>query len=248
VLHGDWRGPLTAYSAASAPAGALASMFIFEQGKARAFVLQGTNGTTSVALTDDDSLSIIRLEEADLDGDGRPEWILEVAGLYGDGYYTELWVIDGRSTLGRLRIQRQALSRSSGEAPAGAQDAAWAVGSDRMLWVWRSGAKGSRLWALRYGRGKLTATTARATALVLLGDDDSAIAAQQRRLQALARAPSAIVLPLQTHAGLRWLTVVPATDAAHARRWAAGHALPATSVRSLPWPPLARGSAGAARP
>lgn len=237
VLHGAWQGPLSAYRAASAPAGGLAALLSFGQGKSRAFVLQGTNGTTSVALADDDSLSITRLEEVDLDGDGLPEWVLEVAGLYGDGYYTELWVVDGRNTPGPLRVQRQALSRSSGEAPASAQDAAWAIGSDRTLWVWRSAAKGSRLSALRYGRGGLTAAAGQAPALVLLGDDDSAVAAQQRRLQVLATAPGAFVLPRQTAAGLRWITAIPTAGAAQAGRWAAEHAMPAASVRRLPWPP-----------
>lgn len=199
--------------------------------------LLGTNGTTSVALADDDSLSITRLEEVDLDGDGLPEWVLEVAGLYGDGYYTELWVVDGRNTPGPPRVQRQALSRSSGETPASAQDAAWAIGSDRTLWVWRSAAKGSRLSALRYGRGGLTAAAGQAPALVLLGDDNSAVAAQQRRLQVLATAPGAVVLPRQTAAGLRWITAIPTASAAQAGRWAAEHAMPAVSVRRLPWPP-----------
>jgi hypothetical protein len=237
VLRGDWQGPLNAYRAASAPAGGLAALLVFGQGKARAFVLQGANGTTAVALADEDSLSILRLEEVDFDGDGRPEWVLEVAGLYGDGYYTELWVVDGRSTLGSPRIQRHALSRSAGENPGGTQNAGWAIGSDRTLWVWRSAATGSRLSALRYGRGGLTAAAGRTPALVLLGEDDSALAAQQRRLQVLTTAPGAVVLPRHTATGLRWITAVPAASPAKAGRWAAERSLPAASVRKLPWPP-----------
>lgn len=236
VLRGAWKGPLAAYRSVSAPAGGLATLLVFGQGKARAFVLQGTNGKTSVAWADDDSLSITQLEEADLDGDGLPEWLLEVAGLYGDGYYTELWVIDGRSTSGPLRIQRQALSRSSGEAPARSQDAAWVVGVDRTLWVWRSVAEASRLSAQRYARGALSMVLGRAPALVLLGEDNSAVAAQQRLLQTVAKAPGALVLPRHTAEGLRWITAVPVAGVAQARRWAAERALPPASVRTLPWP------------
>jgi hypothetical protein len=239
LLNGVWEGPLVAYRATVAPVGGLAALLSFGQGKARAFVLQGTSNKTSVITADDDSLSIVRLEEFDLDGDGLPEWVLELAGLYGDGYYTELWVVDGRSTQGSVRIQRQALSRSSGETPASAQDAAWAIGSDRTLWVWRSSASGSRMAALRYGRGRLSAAAGMAPALVVLGDDDNRIAAQQRQLQLQnsATAPEAVVLPRQTLAGLRWVTAVPTASMPQARRWATDHALPLEKVRKLPWAP-----------
>ena len=235
VLDGAWQGPLCAYRATSAPQGGLAALLCYGQGKTRAFVVQGSNGNQAVAYADDDGLSVTRLEEADLDGDGLPEWLLEVAGLYGDGYYTELWVIDGRSAKSGLRVQRAALSHSSGEMPGATQLAAWGVGSGRSLWVWRSTAEDSRLSTLRYARGGLKPATT--PALVVLGTDSTHVAAQQRRLQALAHAPDAMVLPRQTAAGVNWVTALAGSGHRQALRQAASLALPASQVQSLPWRP-----------
>lgn len=237
VLRGEWQGPQCSYRAASAPAGGLSALLCFAQGKARAFVLQGTSGASLIAHAAEDSLSVARVEESDLDGDGLPEWLLEMVGVYGDGYYSELWVVDGRSGQGALRIQRQALSRGSGESPEKAQDAAWGIGSNHTVWMWRSTARGSRLSLLRYSRGALSAAASRTPALVLLGSDESWVAARQRQLQAVASVPGAVLLPRQTPAGPRWFSAMLAANPAQARRWAAERALPTSSVQTLPWSP-----------
>ena len=157
-----------------------------------------------------------------------------MVGVYGDGYYSELWVVDGRGGPKGASVQRQVLSRSSGEASTQAQDAAWWTGIDSALWVWRSTPNGSRLTALRYARGRLTeVAAARSPALVVLGRDESVVAARQRQAQSASL--GAVVLPHQTLAGLRWLTAVPATSRALAQRWAARHGLPPAAVRTLPW-------------
>lgn len=236
TLKGAWQGPQCAYrSTPPLRAGGLAALLCYAQGGARTFVLQGTSGKTLFLHAAEDSLSIARVDEGDLDGDGLPEWVIEVVGLYGDGYYSELWVINGRSSQGQPRIDRQALSRSSGETPSSAQDAAWGIDKDRVLWIWRSTARGGQLTPARYEKRGLTALASPTPALVLLGNDDSLPAAQQRNLRSLTPTSAAMMLPLRTPSGLRWLNVIPALTLSEAKRWASDHSVPATAVKRLPW-------------
>ncbi len=232
TLHGAWAGPLFAYRAATAPAGAWAALLGFGQGAARAFRFIGTDGSAAVALANDDDLEVVRIEEADLDGDGRPEWLLEVVGLYGDGYYSELWVVDGRSREGTLYVQRESMSRGPGDNPAAEQDAAWGLNPDRSVWIWRSTARTNRMTQLRYRGGRMANVTAPA-ALIVLGVDEQFTSAHQRLLQTLTATPSAIVVPRRTAAGLRWLTALPAPGTAEARRRAAQRGLPPSAVMTL---------------
>ena len=76
---------------------------------------------------------MVRAQSIDLENDGTPEWLLEVVGTYGDGYYSMLWVL--RQSAADLQIDRIALSHSSGEVPGPATDAAWWVDSDLKLWI-----------------------------------------------------------------------------------------------------------------
>ncbi len=238
LLQGAWAGPLLAYRAAAAKPGGLSTLLIFGQGKARALVLLDHQGAPMLAHTEDDAMSVASLVEADLDGDGLPEWLLEMVGVYGDGYYSELWIVDGRSSREGLRIHRLPLSRSSGEAPGGAQSAAWWTDPAGQLWVWRSTPKGSRLASWRYARAGGPKAASGSRALLVLGRDEQYVAARQRQLQALASSPGVLaVLPRQTKAGLFWITAVAAPSAAQAARWAAHKGLPSTAVQALPWAP-----------
>jgi hypothetical protein len=238
-LSGPWDGPVASYRPQATARQGLASLVVLAQGRARAFVWQRPAGEPAVALADDDDLALSRVTLADLDGDGLPDWALEVVGLYGDGYYSELWVVDGRSARGPLRVWRQALSRSAGEAPEKAQDAAWSLGADGTLWLWRAQGQGTRLQAWRLGRQGLTLQRTVAPAWVVLGEDLSHTAAQQRQLQALANhgATDTLVVPQPGPQGLRWQTVVPMRHRAAALQWAKAQGLQAAAVRG--------GSAGA---
>jgi len=238
LMQGVWAGPLAAYRAEAEKADGLAALLIFGQGKARALVLLGHDGAAMLAHVDDDAMSVASLAEVDLDGDGLPEWLLEMVGVYGHGYYSELWIVDGRSSRQGLRIHRLPLSRSSGEAPGGTQTAAWwtdPVG--RSLWIWRSTPAGSRLASWRYTRSAGPKAAAGSPALVVLGRDASYVAARQRQMQALAASLAVAVLPRQTKAGLLWITAVAAPNAAQAARWAAQKGLLNQAVQVLPWAP-----------
>ena len=236
TLEGLWQGPQCAYRSTSPPrAGGLAALLCYSQGGARTFVLQASSGKTLSLHAAEDSLSISRVDERDLDGDGWPEWLIEVVGRYGDGYYSELWIVNGRSSQGQPRVDRQALSSSSGETPSAAQDAAWGIDKNRVLWIWRSTARAGQFRPVRYGKRGLSALDWSTPALVLLGDDESLAAAQQRNLRSLTPTSAAMMLPLRTPSGLRWLNAIPALSASEAKRWASDHSLPATAVKRLPW-------------
>ena len=238
LLQGAWAGPLTAYRAEAKSADGLAALLIFGQGKARALVLQGEQGASMLAHVEDDAVSVARLVQADLDGDGMPEWLLEMVGVYGDGYYSELWIVDGRSSRLGLRIHRLVLSRSSGEAPGSAQNAAWWTDpTGGTLWVWRSTSAGSRLALWRYSRTGGPKAAPGSPCLVVLGRDTSHGAGGQRQMQALAASPGVALLPRQTKEGLLWITAVAAPSAAQAARWAAGQGLSNKAVQVLPWRP-----------
>lgn len=236
-LQGSWTGPLAAYRGTADKAGSLATLLIFGQDKARALVLLGAGGETMLAYAEEDQMSLARLVEADLDGDGLAEWLLEMVGVYGDGFYSELWIVDGRSSRAGLRIHRLPLSRGSGEVPAKAQDAAWWNHDDGSLWIWRSTPTSSQLGAWRYTRLGGPQAVPRRASLVLLGTDSDHVAGRQRQLQALASSAGAVLLPRQTPSGLQWLTAVPASSAALAARWAASQGLPTHAVKTLPWRP-----------
>lgn len=236
--EGRWDGPLAAYCSAAPPPGALTSLLSFGQGKARAFVLDGGDGrrrSAAVAFVAEDAPYIARVEEADLDRDGLPEWLLEVVGIYGDGFYSELWVVDGRSLSAGLRIARLPLSRSAGEGGnARTQNAAWWVdAATRTLRVWYSDGRSSRLTAQRYaGRTLAARQHAASAALVELGRFKSYEAASQRALQ--AQGDAAVVLPLSADGGLRWSAAVPFASATQARAWKLRRGLPAEAVLVLP--------------
>ena len=235
--EGHWDGPLAAYCSAAPLSGALTSLLSFGQGKTRAFVLAGNDSRmqSAVAFVAEDAPYIARVEEADLDRDGLPEWLLEVVGIYGDGFYSELWVVDGRSLSAGLRIARLPLSRSGSEGGnARTQDAAWWVdAATRTLRVWHSDARGSRLTTQRYAARTLTAQrNADGAALVELGRFESYEAAGQRALQ--AQGDAAVVLPLSSDRGLRWSAAVPFASATQARAWKLQRGQSAAAVLVLP--------------
>jgi len=101
---------------------------------------------------DEDFATPSGVKHLDLNGDGHDDWILELAGRYGDGFHSVLWVIDGASRADSLRLQQLPLSHSAGEGGSTEMDARWTVGTDRTIEVERrSGTSGARKTVYRYG-------------------------------------------------------------------------------------------------
>jgi len=79
---------------------------------------------------------MINTASADLNADGKPELVLQLAGTYGDGYATVLWIVNGDGTQG-LRIDTVPLGGSNGEPGGSTVEAAWWI-DENTLWIARA--------------------------------------------------------------------------------------------------------------
>lgn len=89
--------------------------------------------TTDVFAADGEAYPV-RVTRVDLNGDGAPEWVLEVCAVNGDGYATSLWVVDGTSRPDHPRLTPLPLSGSSGEGGSD-ERRTWEIGADASLHV-----------------------------------------------------------------------------------------------------------------
>ncbi len=102
---------------------------------------------------------------ADLNRDGANELLLEMIQTYGDGWFSTLWVVDGKSTGANLEVSAVPLAGVGGEPGASATDAFWWV-ENGILWIVRGG-KEPGATAVSYRDGKLSALHQKAYAVVL---------------------------------------------------------------------------------
>jgi hypothetical protein len=143
---------------------------------------------------------------ADLDNNGADELLLEFAQVYGDGWFSTLWVIDGARFQGELRVSSIALGGSGGEPGGSDIDATWWV-DGRRVWIIRSGAVVKAL-ALRYAEGRFVSIPS-APHAAILGRYNTRLAAQRLAWAGRSR----------THGGPR---VFRAAKSGKAERWIAG--------------------------
>ncbi len=114
-------------------------------GAANVLTFIASNGKSAHAVIESYySLIVTNAARADLNRDNLSEWLLETVQIYGDGYYSTLWIVDGRSLVDSLRIHTLELGGSSGEGNAVDVDAFWWVDGDNKEKV-------SRIWLVRTG-------------------------------------------------------------------------------------------------
>ena len=142
-LPESWDGVEVIYREANA------LLIVFSSGTARLFRFISSGAATSDIFAPNDEPYPGRVMRMDLNADGNPEWILEIVGVYGDGYYSALWVIDGMSGLDGLKSARLPLSHSSGEK-AGDAEATWEIAPDGMIRVTRTKGEGRASSQYRY--------------------------------------------------------------------------------------------------
>lgn len=125
-------------------------MAVYADGPRRLFrFIQGSEPPLAVVLTSDFAMPV-QTRHTDLNGDGRLEWLVEIAARYGDGFYTVLWTVDGRSAADSLRLQQLRLSHSTGESASTDVDATWALRDDATIQVVRETAGTKRTTVYRY--------------------------------------------------------------------------------------------------
>ncbi len=116
----------------------------------RGFVFLFSNA--GAAVVSEGTPIVARAAAADLNGDGKPELVLQLASIYGDGYRTALWIVDGDSGKG-LAIASAPLGGSSGEPGGGSVEAAWWIDAST-LWIARVDAKRVEYELAAYGTSK----------------------------------------------------------------------------------------------
>lgn len=157
---------------------------------------------------------VVDYQLADLDGDGKPELLLQLVSTYGDGYTTALWIVDGAASQnGNLRIAAETLDGSSGEPGGSTVDAQWWADTPNAsarstLWIARAQRARVEFAVIDYPRS--TATAAR-NAYAVVAD---------QFLSAEAAARSSILLSQKNSHRVHYFPW--AADAAGAKSWAVG--------------------------
>lgn len=125
-------------------------MAVYADGPRRLFrFIQGTSPPAHIVLGSE-SARLVQARHRDLNADGVPEWIVELAARYGDGFYALLWIIDGRSGADSVSLRRLSLSQSSGESPSTGVEASWELRDDGTIEVTRETAGKTRIAVYRY--------------------------------------------------------------------------------------------------
>ncbi len=167
---------------------------------------------------------IVGAAAGDLNGDGKKELVLHLAGRYGDGYTTALWVVSGAEK--GLEIRSIALSGASGEPGGGSIDASWWL-DGLVLWIAR--VEVERVAYTRVGGSGLTGYA------VIGGTYSSRDAADQRAIALTQGAGAKVqVFPVNHSAKspLRWAAGRIFGARAEADRWRKSLKA-ATTVRAI---------------
>jgi hypothetical protein len=231
---GDWDQP----DAVILGAGAQTNQAIIEfgHGQSRLFSFVSAMGNDSKQVwIEEGSAYVAQAQSIDLDHDGTPDWLLEIVDIYGDGYFSTLWVVNGKQSAGVLQIDRLPLSHASGEDRGPATDAAWWVGPDSKLWIVSAGTD-TDLQSFTY-QGRLVASPTKTKngvkGLVVLSDEASYDSGMQSRLKMGGLTGAAGLFPIRSGTAVRWVVARPFDRLADAQDWARKNSLPSSSVLAL---------------
>ena len=90
-MNGQWKR-LEAIYVDPGDHSTMLAVFAAEAARLLLFVESGKPNLGIVQSEDHPRMVRVILE--DLNGDHRPEWLLEIASRYGDGFYSTLWHVD----------------------------------------------------------------------------------------------------------------------------------------------------------
>lgn len=137
-----WASLETLIHDPNAKSGAIATLAVVADGGAFAFVFTGKDKSESLVVPRAELGSpwITRVELADLDGDGRAEWLLELVDRTSEALSSRLLVVAGDSLQSKFSAAALDLGEESGESADPGQRYAWYVDGNR-LFVARDDAK-----------------------------------------------------------------------------------------------------------
>jgi len=202
-LDEDWKEVETFYQD---PSDESRRLSVFRYGAKRLISIEDRNGFTSRLLFAEHQPFLHRVESADLNGDGRVEWLFEMAFLYGDGAYSLLIHLPSSG------VTVESLSHTGGEEGSKEITAGWGV-YEGALWIARAEAKQTTMQ-------KLGGKPSRAWLGVI------AESAEPRTF-----ATEGIVVPYSRDGRIVWITAVPFDSEAGARQWVEAH--PGTRVIAI---------------
>ena len=186
--------------------------------RARLFSFRNGDASPVNILVEEDHPFANQVETRDLDGDGKPEWLLEVVSTYGDGYYSRLWVLAGNSVESAVKLATVPLSRSSGESD-GEIEAAWWLDPEHRLWIGRAGKRQTTGSCLRYVKQTLVPCGShRSFAVAVFAREPRFSVARQIWLERRETVPAG-VFPVIERTDLRWIVGHPFLDKDSARAW-----------------------------
>ena len=125
-------------------------MAVYADGPQRLFRLSREKDVPVDIVLKGDFATPAKVQHTDVNADGAQDWLVEIAARYGDGYYAVLWIIDGRTARGPLRLERLLLSRSTAESASPGVDARWDVLDNGTIQVTRGTADKKQTTVYRY--------------------------------------------------------------------------------------------------
>jgi hypothetical protein len=189
-------------------------------------------GGTSPVWIEDGARFVSQVQTIDLNHDGIADWLLEVVHTYGDGFYSELWIVNGNSKPGRLQVERAVLSHTPNESGASPSDSAWWVSPDAKLWIVTAERK-TNAASYSYSDHLAPSHTPSKT-LAIFSETAQFIAAGENQLKVAKDGEAAGVFPLQSAGVLHWVVARPFDSFEDAKHWAAGK--PSLRARLLTLP------------
>jgi hypothetical protein len=190
-------------------------------------VLSGSGGSVFVfsdagpAVLTSGKQVVLRAERADLNGDGRPELVMELAETYGDGYTTALWIASG------AQVQPVPLGGASGEPGGGAVEASWWLEAST-LWIAR--ANGRHVEHVRVGYGAAAGGPKREAAIAVIAARFPTREVASVQAIALDAQPFPLVSP---KGPVEWAAGRLFRSRREAEAWRRAKSLPAAAVRMI---------------
>jgi hypothetical protein len=194
--------------------------------------INGASNNARTCVQDGDPY-VTDFRRVDLNHDGAAEWMLEIVTVYGDGYDSALWVVNGGQPTGKLKIDQIALSHSSGEEHESPTEAGWWVDPDGRLWVIFAGARDTSQSFTYQGKMVPVRNTGESRGLVVFFDTASYEMAVQRRMKMDRAGDEAGIFPVRNADETHWVVARPFDRLTGAQEWANKHSLAPTAVRRL---------------
>lgn len=151
-------------------------------------------------ILDSQSVLLQGARPADLNGDGNPEWLLELGQLSGHGYSSKLWIVSVNGAK-VAAAKPSELTTQAGDTP-GASASWWFDELQKQLWVARVNEQGAE--AERVNWTKAGAAFAKTTAAFAVASQafDSKAQATAAMLEFNSRLP---VFPVVENGKVRWV-------------------------------------------